>query len=416
LRVDKNRDESPGLVIGIDAANLRRGGGLTHLAELLGVADPGRQGISKVIVWGGEETLVAVDNRPWLEKVSPADLNKGLLKRIIWQRFKLSRAAEAFGCDVLLVPGGSYSGSFRPVVTMSRNMLPFEWKEVRRYGLSATAIRLAVLRWTQSRSFRKADGLIFLTKTAKDVVVRVIKQTKGKMTIIPHGIDKRFTCQPREQFPISQYSVDRPFRILYVSIIDLYKHQWHVAEAVAKLRKSGLPVELILVGPAYLPALKKLKHSMCQFDPESKFVYYVGEVPHCKLYECYTDSELCLFASSCENMPNILLEGMASGLSIACSNRGPMPEVLGEAGNYFDPENPDDIARSLRTLVESPALRTKLANASFNSAQMYSWQRCAQETFSFLSEIAVSSKTKLRHSMRQSTFDPEQPDKIAKDK
>jgi glycosyltransferase involved in cell wall biosynthesis len=67
-----------------------------------------------------------------------------------------------------------------------------------------------------------------------------------------------------------------------------------------------------------------------------------------------------------------------------------MPEVLGDAGVYFDPENPNDIARALRELIESPALRTKLAQASFERAQRYSWRRCAHETLSFLAEVARS--------------------------
>jgi glycosyltransferase involved in cell wall biosynthesis len=89
-------------------------------------------------------------------------------------------------------------------------------------------------------------------------------------------------------------------------------------------------------------------------------------------------------------MPNILLEEMASGLPIACSNRGPMPEVLGDAGVYFDPEDPNDIARALRELIESPVLRTKLARASFGRVQRYSWRRCADETFSFLASVAYA--------------------------
>ena len=88
-------------------------------------------------------------------------------------------------------------------------------------------------------------------------------------------------------------------------------------------------------------------------------------------------------------MPNILLEGMASGLPIACSNRGPMPEVLSDAGVYFDPENEDDIARALRELIDSPELRTRLAKASFERVQAYSWRRCASETFGFLANIAA---------------------------
>ncbi len=83
-------------------------------------------------------------------------------------------------------------------------------------------------------------------------------------------------------------------------------------------------------------------------------------------------------------MPNILLEGMAAGLPIACSDRGPMPEVLGDAGVYFNPEDPASIAKAIRHLIESPELREQKAQAAFQRAQQYSWARCAEETFGFL--------------------------------
>jgi len=50
---------------------------------------------------------------------------------------------------------------------MHRNMLPFEWRELRRYGLSTTALRLLLLRLQQGRSLRRADGVIFLTRHAE---------------------------------------------------------------------------------------------------------------------------------------------------------------------------------------------------------------------------------------------------------
>jgi glycosyltransferase involved in cell wall biosynthesis len=65
-----------------------------------------------------------------------------------------------------------------------------------------------------------------------------------------------------------------------------------------------------------------------------------------------------------------------------------MPEVLGDAGVYFDPEDPDDIAHALRELIDSPDLRARLAKSSFEGAQSFSWQRCASETFGFLAEVA----------------------------
>ncbi len=87
-------------------------------------------------------------------------------------------------------------------------------------------------------------------------------------------------------------------------------------------------------------------------------------------------------------MPNILLEGMAAGLPIACSNRGPMPEMLGDGGVYFDPESTPEMIHALRQLIASPELRTRLAQTSFERSHAYSWSQCARETFSFLAEMA----------------------------
>ena len=192
--------------------------------------------------------------------------------------------------------------------------------------------------------------------------------------------------------PVSQYSIDRPFRILYVSIIDVYKHQWHVAEAVAQLRESGLPATLDLVGPASPHALGQLRATLERVDPTSEFIRYSGAAPYTELHARYAQADLCLFASSCENLPNILLEGMVSGLPIACSNRGPMPEVLGDAGVYFDPERPAEIASAIRKLFDSPELRYRLAGESFEKVQEYSWKRCADETFSFIAQVADSKR------------------------
>ena len=63
-----------------------------------------------------------------------------------------------------------------------------------------------------------------------------------------------------------------------------------------------------------------------------------GQNDPAALPEHLREAELFVFASSCENLPNILIEGMAAGLPIACSRRPPMPEVLGDAGESFDPE------------------------------------------------------------------------------
>ncbi len=382
------------MIVGIDASNIRDGGGLTHLKELLGAAKPDNLGFEKVVVWGGTSTLDALPEARWLYKQHHAWLDRNLLYRVIWQRRELPRLATRFGCAVLFCPGGLVPKRFRPVVTMCRTLLPFEWREMRRYGLSRMFARLLMLRGAQADSFHRADGVIFLSQYAYERLNRVVKRIAGLTTVIPHGVSENFLCKPRACRSGTCANDRRPLRIVYVSIVDLYKHQWNVAHAVARLRRDRWAVELELIGPAYPPALRRLKATMQRLDPVGEFIRYRGSVPHGNLPAVYREADIGVFASSCENLPNILLEYMAAGLPIACSNRGPMPEVLGEAGVYFDPEDSEDIARALGKLLASQELRAEKAHMAFERAQQYSWRRCADETFAFLTSVANGARSR----------------------
>ncbi len=383
-----------GITVGIDAINLRQGGGVTYLVGLLSAANPSRLGVERVIVWSGKATSDQLEKFPWLKVINPKAAEKNVFLRSLWQRYSLSSAALKEGCDVLFVPGGSYRGKFKPVVAMSQNILPFEWRELRRYGLSVTGLRLALLRVTQSLTFRSSQGIIFLSEYAKRSILSQISSSKGDIAVIPHGLTERFLCKPRTQKDITEYSSTRPFRLVYVSIIDLYKHQWAVVEAVVKLRTEyGWPLVLDLIGPKYPPALRRLETSIQEHDPNRAWVRYIGSVPYKELHEFYNRAELGVFASSCENLPIVLLETMASGLPIACSDRGPMPEVLSDAGVYFDPEKPESIADSIKKMISSKDFRATLSARSFKRCELFSWKNCAEQTFSFLAKIAREGKS-----------------------
>jgi glycosyltransferase involved in cell wall biosynthesis len=375
------------MILGIDAFNIRTGGCLTHLREILSVVDPHKYGVSKVIIWGSTETLSKINDKQWLEKVGVPLLNHSLLNRLFWHRFLSRKIINEASCSILFVPGGSNANGYTPVVTMSRNMLPFEWCELSRYRSLTAILRLLLIRRTQINSFKNADGVIFLAKYARDAVYKITGDIRGRSVIIPHGVNRRFFSSPRPQRLPSEFNDIHPCRVLYVSAVYAYKHQWHVAEAVSKLRIEGVPVTLDLIG-AQAEGMKKLIAKLDEVDPERRFIKFHGAAPYEKLNEFYQGADIGVFASSCENMPNILLENMAAGLPIACSNMGPMPELLGDSGVYFNPCDANDIASALRKLIYSADLRNNIAQSAFARAQQYSWKRCADETFAFLSKIA----------------------------
>jgi glycosyltransferase involved in cell wall biosynthesis len=133
--------------------------------------------------------------------------------------------------------------------------------------------------------------------------------------------------------------------------------------------------------------LKRLQRVIRGLDPQGQFLKFGGPVEHAALPACYRAADAFVFGSSCENLPNILLEAMASGLPIACSNRLPMPEVLGQAGIYFDPVRPHKIEEALSKLFQDGELRRNLASAAYERAERFSWSACARDTFRFLADV-----------------------------
>lgn len=376
--------------IGIDGSNLRQGGGITHLVQLLDAAEPGASGISRVQVWGAQPLLDQLPDRTWLLKVREIDLERGGATRWRWQQMRLAGLARD-AADLLFSPGGTYLGGFHPFVTMFRNMLPFDAAERQRYRYSKMRVKLELLRRAQGLTFGRADGVIFLTEHARAAVTSIVK-LRGSHAVIPHGLDARFYANAVEGADRHDHSVASAFRWLYVSAIHSYKHPWNVVEAATALRAEGLPVTLDLVGPPYPPAMARLQSTISRLDPNRQFVTVTPGLPHAQLPAVYHGADGFVFASTCENMPNSLLEAMAAGLPIVCSDRSPMPEILERGGVYCDPESPASIAAAMKSLMADAQLRSTVKRVAQARAQLYSWSRCAKDTFDFLRQTALGHR------------------------
>lgn len=374
---------SKGIIVGVDASRNRSGGAKAHLIGLIGCGDPSKYGIQEVHLWAYRSLLDAVPDQPWLIKHNPPALEQSLVRQVLWQIYQLPLEMRKACCDIMLNTDAGTMSSVRPSVTMSRDMLSYEPGEIDRYGWSKARLRLILLRYIQNRSLRRADGAVFLTKHAAHVIQKSCGPLQ-RVSFIPHGVGDNFRSLVHElPWPNDE---ERPIRLLYISNAAWYKHQWMVIRAVEQLRKEGVMVTLTLVGGGSGPAQDKLLRQMALSDPKGKFVTQVEFVPQSELPSYMAAADIFIFASSCENMPNTLVEAMAAGLPIACSRRGPMPEVLEDAGEYFDPEEPASIAIAVRKLIDDPKLRQRLAFRAKTLSARYSWERCARETWSFLAD------------------------------
>ncbi len=376
--------------IGIDATNISSGGGLTHLQCLLNAVNPENQQFNRIILWTNRTAASNFSPKPWLQIKNSAWSNWSLIPRVIAQALCMPYLLRHAGVNVLFAPGGSipYKVSL-PVVSMSQNMLPFEDSRANLFGrFSMMRVKIWLLHLAQVSTFEKVSGLIFLTEYARKIVYQSLRQINFSGITIPHGIEMRFFQTPRSQRSYNQFSFEEPFKILYVSILMPYKHQIEVAYAVSDLRAKGVPVEITFVGYCWGWYGKKFLQILKKLDDKNHFLHFLGLIPFQILHKIYQKYDCFLFASSCENLPNILIEAMAAGLPVLSSSRGPMPEVLGDAGLYFDPEVPSTISEAILRLAKSIELRENLAKSGWLRAQAYSWESCANRTFDFIEQIA----------------------------
>ncbi|MCO5119208.1 MAG: glycosyltransferase family 4 protein [Burkholderiaceae bacterium] len=386
-RTNQEHVSDGGSVIGIDATNIRSGGGLTHLVELLAAANPAAHKFQHIHVWAGSGTLARIPSRSWLTKQHHVDLDGGFAQRMWWQWKYLGASARRAGCDILLVPGGTFFGKFHPFVSISQNLLPFDWKELARYGCSRATARLLLLRFSQTLTFRRSSAIIFLSEYARNQVGRIAGLSPDSSVVIPHGIGSHICCSPRIQRSMECYSRGSPFRILYASTVSPYKHHLAVIEACSSLYSKGYPIALELVGAIEPCMQEKLARSVDASPDQGRWVKIHGEMDYGKIAFLYSVADLAVFASTCENLPIILLEKMSAGLPIACSNKAPMSDVLGSAGVYFNPEGVLTIEDAIRRLLDSPELRSRCASLGYARSRAYTWDAAAADTFSLLREI-----------------------------
>ena len=369
----------------IDGLSALQGGGQTYLKNLFDHFDPS-YGL-QVVAFVPERYREMFAGNPAVRVESSPVGSRNVFWRGLWYLTALRGVIRKYGASVLYCPGGMLSAyriaGCRTAVAF-RNMLPFATEERGRYPLGYNRMRLWLLRLLQGRSFRDADLVIFISYFAKSVIDILVRHRRGASIVIPHGLSDHFRTRqerPRDPRISGEY-------VLYVSILTVYKAQLEVVRAW-KLLKSQRKVEekLVLVGPEYGPyaaQVRDLIHELGLVDD----VIIVGNIPYAELPGWYQHAKLNIFASSCENCPNILLEAMAAGRPILCSDYQPMPEFARNATAYFDPYNPPELEKLLARCLDDPQLCERMGEAAKQESMRFQWADAARKTWQALGALA----------------------------
>lgn len=371
--------------IAIDATSIVNTGGFTHLYHLLDSFDKNiYPSINKIIIYSSESVLERLPNYKLFQKQTHPLLNKSKIHRLIFQTLLLDISLKKNKVDILLSVSGDYIGNFKPLFGISQNMLLYEkdfWKEIKGFKERG---KLWFNYQRQKRCFKSASGIIFISEYAKNYITKELKIEKKDSIVINHGVSPIFL---NPNLKANNNKLKSKLKFIYVSSIHVYKNQLNVIDAFWKLRQKGIPVSLTLIGQIiYSTSGEKLFSKIKEKDPKSEFIEYIPEVPYEKLPSIYHHHDGVIFASTCENMPNILIESMATGLPIACSDKQPMPEFLKDGGYYFNANSIDSIIQSIIRLIEDKDPLIKI-NKNLNEVRKLKWEETSKKTFSFITDL-----------------------------
>lgn len=187
----------------------------------------------------------------------------------------------------------------------------------------------------------------------------------------------------------ARYGLARPYA-LFVGTIQPRKNVVRLAQAYARLARSGVPWDLVLAGaPGWLsePLLAELE----QLGLGDR-LHRLGYVPAGDLPALLQGATLFAFPSLFEGFGLPVLEAQSYGVPVLTSNNSALPEVAGDAALLVDPTDVDAIADAMLRLSQDEALRQRLVEAGYANVKRFSWEKAARETLAVLLQAAKTGR------------------------
>ena len=370
------------MIIGVDAVSIASSGGLTYLTEFVNNLDADLVGDGHVFLWLNAKAYDEIDERYFVTKVI---VKNDIFSKTLWKTTRLSAEARNKKCNIIFVMDSIYFNfrAFENVVTINQNLLPLEFRELLRYGISMITLKFIFLRWIFIYTFNRSKGVVFLSEYAKNKVLKVTNNKFRRMVI--HHASMQNDFSNKRQLSISKYNYSNPYNIVYVSSVEPYKHHIRIIEAVSSLREKGLPVSFRIVGNSGDGrSINLLEKAIRLFDPTGDWIVFDNDIEYKEISLVYSKMDLMIFSSTCETFGIPISEAINAYVPIVCSNRSSMSSIFGDKLFYFDPFSKESIADVLLNVINSPNLRKIQTKRNYEFMKYYGWGRVTSDTYRFI--------------------------------
>ena len=298
----------------------------------------------------------------------------------LWTLLGLSRKLNSYNLDVFFSPT-----HYLPLYTASPSVISILDVSYLYFPNLFKKKDLYQLKFWGGYSIKKAKKIITISNSSKNDIIKMYKVNPDKVTVIYPGIRVDLNLKVKD---LSMEELNNKFGIkekyiLFVGTLQPRKNIVKLIEAFSKLKEKDL--NLVIVGKKGWQ-FEDILNAPKKYEVEDR-VKFLDSVSDEDLPSLYKNALCFCLPSLYEGFGLPILEAMQYGCPVATSNVSSLPEAGGEAAVYFDPENVEDIAKALQSLVNDEELRNSLIKKGYEQVKKFSWEKTAKETLRVLEEL-----------------------------
>jgi len=304
-------------------------------------------------------------------------------RRLRWQQVEVPRRARAVHANLLHIPGfDAPRWKPCPVVLTVHDLIGMLFPQ----NLPPVA-RFYWSKWLPF-SVRFADHIIADSAHTRDDIMRILRIPLERITVIPLAAGPQF--RPIESKTTLQkishkYQLPDQF-MLFVSTLEPRKGIDTLLAALAQIAPHN-NTPLVITGKRGWYT-ERIFAQVEQLQLRSQ-VYFTDYVPDEDLPALYNCATLLAFPSRYEGFGFTVLEAMACGIPVVCSNASSLPEVAGDAALLVPPDQPTALAKALHQVLENDILRLQMRERGLQQAARFSWEQTARQTLAVYEQIAT---------------------------
>jgi len=307
----------------------------------------------------------------------------------LWTHARLSREMRTAAPDLLFVPS-----HVLPLLHPERCVVTIHDLGFYYYPEAHTLSQNLYLRWSTRYNARIATRVIADSIATRNDLLRYYRVPGERIEVVYPGRDEALgpVRDPEVLQDVrARYGLSEPY-LLYVGTLHPRKNLVRLVQAFSAFTKAmaagpakpKAEPQLVLAGQkGWL--YEEILNQVRKLDLVDRVVF-TGYVPDADLPAVLSGAVAFVFPSLYEGFGLPVLEAMACGTPVICSNVSSLPEVAGEAALQVDPLDVEALAEAIHWVISDAGLRATLVERGYEQVQRFSWQRCASQVLQVLED------------------------------